>query len=189
MPIGSSTMEGRWERLFADLEAELEAQERLEVDAEIADRTRRERALVSWVDRCGPDRDRPLALDLASGETIRGHVMDVGKDWLLLHCEVGGEALVPHAAVVRATGLGRRTRTETMARRFGLGAALRELSRDRATVDVVDVRGRATTGTIDEVLADALELAEHAAGELRRSANVRGHLVVPFAAITVVRRR
>ena len=37
----------RWEGLFADLEGQLAAEERRERDDEVAERTRRERALVS----------------------------------------------------------------------------------------------------------------------------------------------
>jgi hypothetical protein len=38
------------------------------------------------------------------------------------------------------------------------------------------------------VLADALELAVHAVGELRRAENVRGRVLIPVAAVGVVRR-
>jgi hypothetical protein len=41
--------EQRWEDLFADLDAQMAMQNRLEADAETADRTRREQALVGWV--------------------------------------------------------------------------------------------------------------------------------------------
>ena len=41
----------RWERLFDDLEAQLVADGRRELDAEVADRTRRERALLGLHER------------------------------------------------------------------------------------------------------------------------------------------
>ena len=41
----------RWDRLFADLEGQLAAGERRELDDEVAERTRRERALVPLADR------------------------------------------------------------------------------------------------------------------------------------------
>ncbi len=41
----------RWERLFDDLEAQLVADERRDLDAEVADRTRRERALLGLHER------------------------------------------------------------------------------------------------------------------------------------------
>jgi prophage tail gpP-like protein len=75
-----------------------------------------------------------------------------------------------------------------VAKRFGLGAALRAASRDRAVVELADVDGRLVTGTIDVVGADHLELAEHAADEARRSANVTGRLIVPFWSLGSVRR-
>jgi hypothetical protein len=62
------------------------------------------------------------------------------------------------------------------------------LARDRAVVEVVDRSGQTVAGTIDVVLADALELAVHAVGELRRAENVRGLVLIPVAAVGVVRR-
>ena len=42
------------------------------------------------------------------------------------------------------------------AKRFGLGYALRGLSRNRSVVSLVDIGGLVTTGTIDAVGADAV---------------------------------
>jgi hypothetical protein len=44
-----------------------------------------------------------------------------------------------------------------------------------------------TTGTIDAVGADALDLSEHPVDVARRSENIVSRRVIPFAAIVVVR--
>lgn len=181
--------DSRWERLFADLEAQLAAEEDLDLAAEIADRTRRERALVPWADRLSGQGKRPLTLEVAPGLRIVGTLLDHGGDWMLLDGGQGGEALVSLDAVLAVVGLTTRVGHAPTARRFRWGSALRVLARDRATVEVIDRAGQSRTGTIDAVLADALELAEHSVGEPRRAANVSAHAVVPFGALAVVRRR
>jgi hypothetical protein len=49
--------------------------------------------------------------------------------------------------------------------------------------------GRTVIGTLDRVGADFVELAEHAAGEPRRAAEVRDVLLLPVQAIVLVRRQ
>ena len=73
------------------------------------------------------------------------------------------------------------------AKRFGLGYALRGLSRDRCVVSLADIGGSVATGTIDAVGADALDLSEHPADVARRAENIVARRVIPFAAIVVVR--
>ena len=181
--------EQRWEDLFADLDAQMAMQNRLEADAQTADRTRREQALVGWVDRVIGHRTQPLRLILDGGVIIEGAVRDVGADWLLVRPQSGGEDLVRTAAVLSITGLGRRVGSDVTSRRFGLGSVLRELARDRAPVEVLDRRGGRSAGTIDVVHADALELARHDLTEARRAENVLGRVIIPFDAVSVVRRR
>ena len=50
----------RWERLFDDLEAQLRTEEARELAAEVADRTRRERALVGLHDQFAAAADRTV---------------------------------------------------------------------------------------------------------------------------------
>ena len=71
-------------------------------------------------------------------------------------------------------------------RRLGLGHALRALARDRAAVTVTSDAG-VLAGTIDRVGTDHLDLAEHAPGEPRRPAAVRGVVAIAFAGIVAVR--
>jgi len=180
----------RWQQLFADLEAQLEAEEGRELALEVADRTRRERALVGVPERLLGHRGRPLQLRLLGGQVLVGEVVDVGLDWCLLAETIGRSALVPISAVLTLSGLtGAVTAgsAATMARRFGFGHAARGLSRDRAVVALADIGGSTVTGTIDAVGADALELSEHASDLPRRPENVLGRRVVPFAAIASVR--
>jgi hypothetical protein len=75
-----------------------------------------------------------------------------------------------------------------VARAFGVGHALRAISRDRAPVTLVDVTGAALTGTVDAVGVDFVEVAEHPLDVPRRPENLRGTRVVPFAAMALVRR-
>jgi hypothetical protein len=177
----------RWDDLFADLESQWEAEQRRELDAEVADRTRRERAVVGLADRLAAAGSRPLAVTVRDGSRLRGKVVDVGDGWFLLGESARPPALVPTAAVTAVTGLAARAVAGTLGRSFGLGYALRGLSRDRCVVTVVDVAGTTSTGTIDAVGADHLDLAEHAPDLPRRPENVTGLRAVPFAALTLVR--
>ena len=179
----------RWDRLFEDLEAQLALEDLRELGAEVADRTRRERALLDVHTRLLANVGATgLALRLP-GRVLGGRLVDVGPDWALLETAPQRPVLVALPAVRAVSGLGRGARTPSVvAKRFGLGAALRALSRDRAVVEVCDLDGRPATGTIDVVGGDHLELAEHAPDELRRAANLTGRLLVPFWSLGSVRR-
>ena len=181
----------RWDDLFADLGAQWDAEARRELDGEVADRTRRERALVGLHERLSAAGDAPVALTVRAAGTLAGRVAQVGDGWLLLTTPARGEALVPFAAVTGVAGLplraGGRVGVPSESRRFGLGYALRGLSRDRSTVLLTDLDGVVLSGTIDAVGRDVLELSEHAADLPRRAANVTGRRLVPFSAMVLLR--
>lgn len=180
----------RWEALFADLEGQLVAEERRELDGEVAERTRRERALVDLGGRLAAAGGRSVRVTLVGGERVDGAVLDHGDGWVLLaRAASGHEVLVPVAAVAVVTGLPPASAPAGTARRFGLGYALRALARDRATVAVLLRGGGSVVGTIDVVGADHLTLAEHPEGEARRRENVRGLATVPFTALLAVESR
>lgn len=175
----------RWDRLFEDLEARAAAQSRLELDAEVAERTRLERARVTLGERVAGAGGVLLTLRLRGGTVVRGQVEDSGDGWVLLVEEGGRQLLVPVASVLGISGLGR-PRDDTRARRFGLGSAVRGVSRDRRAVVVRDVDGGSVHGTIDSVGADAFDLAEHPSDSPRRPENVRGTRVIPFGAVAMI---
>jgi hypothetical protein len=177
----------RWDDLFDDLAAQWDAENRRELDAEVADRTRRERALVGLYERFAAAGDDVLMVALRTGATVSGRVADVGDGWLLLDAAPAGPLLVPFGAVTAVTGLAQRAGGSALGRKFGLGYALRGLSRDRAVVLLTDLTGRVVTGTIDAVGLDVLELSEHAADLPRRAENVTGRRLVPFSAVLLLR--
>lgn len=174
-----------WEGLFADLEAQWAAAERRELDAEVADRTRRERALVDLVARLAASVGSPATVRLVVGPPVRGVVDDVGDGWVVLR---SGRAsvLVVLDAVVGVDGLAPRADAAVRARRFGVGYALRGISRDRAVVTVLDRAGGTTSGTIDAVGADHLDVSVHHLDQPRRAANVQGRRTVPVAGLVSV---
>lgn len=183
----------RWDDLFADLEGQLAAEAARELDAEVADRTRRETARLRLVDRLRAAVEDGVPVTVAvSGlpAPAEGTVTGVGPDWVLVRT-AAGEVLVHLAAVGWLVGLGPRAvepgSEGPVEARFGLGPALRALARDRAHVRVVLVDGTAFGGTLDRVGADHVQLAEHPDDEPRRAAAVRQVRVVPFAALALVR--
>ncbi|QKE85480.1 hypothetical protein [Arthrobacter sp. NEB 688] len=178
----------RWEGLFADLEGQLAAEERRELDSEVAERTRRERALVDLTARLVAALGAPVSVLLEGGRSLAGTLADVGDGWLLLG-DRGREWLVPQHAVLSVAGLPAHADPGRTARRFGLGHALRVLARDRTTVAVGLAGGPVLVGTLDVVGSDHVLLAEHPEGEPRRPENVRRVSALPFAGLRVVESR
>jgi hypothetical protein len=177
----------RWERLFDDLEAQLEAAQSEELAAEVADRSRREAARLRLVDRLRGNAGTSVTLVFTGGQ-VEGRIGRVGADWVLLEAELGADVLVPLAAVLVVHRLGPQSAEPgsegAVTARLGLGHVLRAVARDRAEVTVVLVDGSRRTGRIDRVGADHLELAAHEPGEPGR---VREILTVAFSGMAAVR--
>lgn len=181
----------RWQALFDDLEGQLAAADSAEFAAEVAERTRREGALLRTQDRLLAAVGHVVTVTTGVGGTVGGQLMDVGPDWLLLDEPGHREALIPLAAVLAVSGLGRRSGVPgaegEVGRRLDLRSALRGLARGRAAVSVVLRDGSLLLGTLDRVGADHLELAEHPPGEPRRAGAVRQVRLVPFSALVLLR--
>ena len=182
----------RWDELFDDLDAQFNEVETAELAAEVADRSRREIALLRLVDRLRPVLGRHITLRLEGAGNLDGHLTAMGPDWLLL-AEVGGrEALVASSAVLSIGGLAAQTAAPhsegTVAARLNLAYALRGIVRDRSAVALTLVDGTIAAGTLDRVGADFVELAEHPSGEARRRDAVRLVRAYPLISLAVVRR-
>jgi hypothetical protein len=185
---------GRWEALFADLDAEWEAAERHDLDAEVADRSRAEFAAVRLVDRLRPALGGQIVLVLVDGTRAEGVLRAVGPDWLLLATpRPVHETLVPLGAVGAVSGLTQFSAapgTEgAVTAGLGLRSALRRLARSRVPSELLLRGGVVLHGTCDRVGQDFLELAEHPPNEPRRVRAVRTVHTVPFSALLGVRSR
>ncbi|WP_030150000.1 hypothetical protein [Oerskovia turbata] len=170
----------RWDLLFADLEAQLDA---ADVQAEahvLGDLTRAEQATISLADRLrGSIGGHPVGVRLVDGSHLTGQVRTVAADWFLLEdgkrrhvvpllATTVFDGLTAHAVPAPSgTGAGR-----------GLPTLLRALMRDRAVVRVRTLAGE-VDGRVARVGKDHLDVMDTAGG-------TRSSRVVPFAALLCV---
>lgn len=178
----------RWQRLFDDLEAQLDAAEQAAFDGEVADRTRREVALVHIADRLAAATGTRLRCSVQGAGIVTGSVVRAGADWLLLADEAGRDLLVALGALVDVAGLRADVGpTNVVGSKLGLGHVLRGIARDRTPVVLQLVIGDRIDGTIDRVGADFVDVAVHPLDAPRRSGEVIGHRAVTMAGIAIVR--
>jgi hypothetical protein len=181
----------RWQQLFADLQAQFEAEEAALERAESASRARAEVGAIELVDRLRGALGLPLTLGCGGAGTVTGVLAEVGPDWLLVEDDGARQCLVALRAVRWVSGLGRRTAaaepTGVVRARLDLRRALRGLARDRSAVQILLDDGGVLSGTMDRVGADHVELAEHAADLPRRAEAVHGVRAVLIGGIAVVR--
>ena len=165
------------DRLLDEIEGEAADLQRLERDAEIADRTRSELSSVTWLDRVRGMTARRVVLALASGAQLAGQVRYVGPDWVLLDVR-GSEVLVPSHAVVGVEGATRSAPAATELVPVTWAAAWRSLSRDRAVVRVVRRDASTVRGLVGMVGADFVELDRQGDGDVSTPS-----LLVPFGCL------
>jgi hypothetical protein len=182
----------RWDELFADLEAQLDDAATAELAGEVADRTRREIATLSLVDRARAAVGHPVRLQLLGPQTVSGLLVEVGSQWVLLRDEAGRDVLAPWTAVVSVAGLGLGSVAPIdggqVFGRLGLAVALRAIARDRAAVLVGLVDGSVVSGTLDRVGLDFVEVSEHAVGEARRPSQVSAVRTVAHTGLATITR-
>ena len=183
----------RWDALFVDLEAQAQAMQEAGRAAEVAERARYEAGQLRLIDRLRPAVGATVRLDCAGGFAVRGTLLRIGPEWVLVAEASGGEALVALGAVRSIGGLSRLSSVPSadgvVSARLGLRSALRAVAVDRSGVRVVLRDGTALEGTLDRVGADFVELAVHSIGEARRRGEVRDVAVIALAELCAVRRR
>lgn len=198
----SNLLRVRWDRFFEDLQGQFDAEweaERASLDTE-AERLRLSRVtlrerLAVLAQGSGADRAE-VSFELVGDTTVRARVSAVGADWAGVETAGGRSAVIPIAAIsalgIAHADLLRSARPvvperASLAERMTMGFVLRDLSRRRVPVTVVTASARALAGTVDRAGADHLDLAQHDPGVPRRSEDVQGYRLVPFAAIALVR--
>ena len=184
----------RWERLFDDLEGEIEAERRRALDGEVAERSRYEFGLLTLSDRLSGVVGGSVRALMLGGASAEGAIRAVGRDWLLLsEGPVPCETLVAIPQIVSVTGVERRSAPETGDETDGLSEHLllrhliRGLGRDRSPVAVHTTDASTHCGTFDRVGRDHAELAIHPIDMARRPGSVLEMRIVLLASIAVVR--
>lgn len=182
---------GTLHSLFEDLEQQAAGLELERRDAEVDDRLRDAYAEVELVDRLHASLGAPVALAVTgsgtgSGEQVRGRLVRVGADWVLVDTGAA-EVLVPLAAVLTVHGLADRV-VPAAARpvwtRLRLTSCLRRVAEEgeRQALRLSD--GRLMVGELGRVGRDFVELWQDrdgtGPGEERAT-------VVPLAALSWVR--
>jgi hypothetical protein len=178
----------RWESLFADMEAQLDAARAAQLAADVADLTRAERATVPLEGRLRAARGTELTVRLPGGDAASGTVLEVAAQWLLLG-DGSRRALVPLAAVQAVSGLPMAAHPRDdghVGRRLGLGHALRALARDRVVVRLA-TDGAEVVGRLDRVGADHVDVAALSDEPGLRPRRAPSGWTVPIGAIRVVR--
>ena len=95
----------RWDRLFDDLQAQMDGDGQRERDLEVSDRTRRERAQVGLHERLIAHQGLRVELRLVAGVLVTGKVADVGSDWVLVH-DAGDRGTIVGEGPVAAAAIG-----------------------------------------------------------------------------------
>lgn len=146
-----------WDQLFADLESQFLAQLRQEALGESVDLWEGEVGRLSLLSRLVGSISRPLQVDTLSGAVWRGHLQDVGANWLRL-AGPDGPVVVLLPAVVTVSGLTGATKTQLpVLANLTVNPVLRSLARSFAEVVIVTASGR-LTGVIAQVGLDHFDL-------------------------------
>lgn len=181
--------------MLAGIAAEMAAADDAADDEQIDELQRAGRASRRLLDRL---RSASLArIDLVSSgqgrdsdsRSVAGAVVAVGRDVVVIAAESGDWA-VPLWGIAGVVNLVESTHAaESPLDRLGLAAVARSWARDRSIVRVHRGAAPSLDGTIDDVGADFVDLAEHDPGEPRRSESVRRLVTVPFGSMTAIMRR
>ncbi|WP_022881599.1 hypothetical protein [Gryllotalpicola ginsengisoli] len=191
----------RFDKLFEDLEGQLETELAAQGAAREAEEERLRLARLTLRER--------LSTLAGLGSGIRAQLVDgsvlsltpgtVGKDWFSADLADAGACIVRLDAVTALSLTLEQARAssermppsgaarEALAARIGVGVPLRDLARRRVPVDVFAL-GHAVPvhGTIDRVGADHLELAVHERGAARRARAVTELRLIALSALARV---
>jgi len=201
----------RWDRLFDDLEGQLEHELSAEELDQHAEEERLRLGRLALRDRLIAVHEQSgaapysIAVQLSSGEPLTLHPSSFGRDWFAADIVDGAtrrgrgtvQCIVPLAAIgalmltrgqveASLTPLAADAGPGSLSARLTLPFVLRDLCRRRAGVDLRTAAGE-VHGTIDRVGRDHLDLAVHEADRPRRASSVQQYRVVPLDQLLLVR--
>lgn len=171
--------------LDGDAAARLLAEERAEVDDEVAERVRAEWATARLADRWRASVGRPVSASLLGDHRVDGCVADAGEGWVVVDASSRPRVLNT-GAVVWVEGLADAVAGPggEVTGRLGPGHALRALAATRRTVRVLVVDGTAVEGTLVRVLNDAVDVIRHPVDRAPQPVD-RG-VTLPWTAVAAV---
>jgi hypothetical protein len=177
----------RIDEVLADLGAQLEAAEAAELAAEVEDRTRREVALISVVDRLRASIGTSVTVGTANG-VLTGELADSGPDWLRLRTGRQRSTVIPLSAVTALAGIAANAVASAsvgpVVSRIDLRHVLRGLVRDRERVRLSVAGGVSYAGVLNRCGADFVEVA----GSVPDGGTAGRAWLVPLSAIVTVQR-
>lgn len=168
-----------WTDVLGDVETQMLAEERLELEAEVADRATREAATLGLADRLRAAVGTAVRLEICGVGGVRGQLDAVGPDWLTVReTSAAGASFVPLKAVsaVRDLQGGAAPLEGVVATRYTAQMVLRRISSAGLPVVVTLADGGARRGRLGVVGKDYVELVENG-----------DRALVASAAISVVR--
>jgi hypothetical protein len=180
----------RWEELFDDLEGQAESLERVEREAEVADRTRSELGQITLISRLRSNEGRGVSLRLTGGASFSGTIVRLGADWMLLSCP--GEVVVPLTGVATVANLPWSSMSpygvEAVTSRLTLSSVFRAMAVDRARITIALCDQSTVSGTPDRVGRDFVDVAVHHGDEAPRTSAISMRTTVAYSAISAVLR-
>ena len=169
-----------WRDLLGVLETQMLAEERVELEAEVADRAVREAASLGLTDRLRAAIETAVRLEVRGAGIVGGRLAAVGPDWLMLReTSATATSLVPYVALVAVRNLpgGARRLEGAVSARYTLQMVLRRVSSARQPVVLTLDDGSARPGRLGVVGKDYVELV---GGEADR-------MLITSAAIGILR--
>ena len=169
-----------WRDLLGDVEAQMLAEERLELEAEVADRAQREAAALSLADRLRAATGGVVRLEVRGVGVVRGQVEAVGPDWLMAReTPTAAASLLPLAAImaVRDVPAGAAPLAGAVASRYTVQMVMRRISSAGLPVVVTLDDGSVRRGRLGAIGKDYSELAD----------SQGGRMLIASAAVAVLR--
>jgi hypothetical protein len=169
-----------WRDLLGDLETQMLAEERLELEAEVADRALREAATLTLADRLRAAVGATVRLELRGAGVVGGQLAAVGPDWLTMQeSSAATTSLVPLTAIlaVRDLPAGAAPLEGVVSTRYTVHMVLRRISSEGLQVVVSLDDGSTRRGRLGIVGKDYAELV----------AAESGRVLIASSAMSVVR--